>query len=327
MSTRDRAIWNYAPELPVQSAPFLRRPLRPAEILRHVVRTWQPLTPRVLMLLVAIAIWHWFSPSMEEARDLRAGWIAEIWIRNVVILTVVAGGLHLYLQNRQGDELRYDGRPFGKNKRLFLFKDQVLDNMFLTLVPCGIIATGWEVMGWWAYANDVAPLITFTQNPIWFVVLLALIPLWSVLFFSAHHWLLHRGPVYKHVHSWHHKNVNIGAWSGLAMHPVEQIVLYSDVLLFLVLPSSPVHFLYAQMHHTIGAPMSHTGHDAVKLPRRLRFELGDFHHQLHHRFIECNYGGPESPIDDMLDSLHDGTPAGDAHIAERRRRLSASRRS
>jgi hypothetical protein len=27
-----------------------------------------------------------------------------------------------------------------------------------------------------------------------------------------------------------------------------------------------VHFLFATMHHSLGAPMSHTGHDALRFP-------------------------------------------------------------
>ncbi|MYJ36969.1 MAG: sterol desaturase family protein, partial [Acidimicrobiaceae bacterium] len=188
-------------------------------------------------------------------------------------------------------------------------------------------ATVWESLGWWAYANGIIRHWSFSDNPVWFVVLLGLVPIWSVLYFGAGHWLLHRRLMYKHVHSWHHRNMNIGPWSGLSMHPLEQVILYSDLVLLLILPSSGVHMLFALMHHTIGAPMSHTGYDAVQLPARQRFELGDFHHQLHHRFIECNYGGLESPLDEMIGAFHDGTAEGDQMVTERLSRLSASRRA
>ena len=45
-------------------------------------------------------------------------------------------------------------------------------------------------------------------------------------------------------------------------------------------------------------------------------------HQLHHRFIECNYGGIESPLDDLIGAFHDGTPDGDQMVAERLSRRS-----
>ncbi|WP_428120494.1 hypothetical protein [Candidatus Poriferisodalis sp.] len=157
---------------------------------------------------------------------------------------------------RQGDSLRYDARPFGRNKRVFLFGNQVRENIFLTLVPAVVVWTGFESLLLWAYANGYAPSITIGDNPALFVVFLAIIPWWSVLYFSAHHRLLHTG------------------FDALLLGPQKR--------------------------------------------RQARFELGDFHHQLHHRFIECNYGGLESPLDEMIGSFHDGTPQGDAALAHRR---------
>ena len=279
------------------------------------------------MLVTAIVLWQWFSPSFDEAASFRPGWMLEIWVRNVVLVALAAGLPHLWLfvWRRQGDHLRFDARPLGKNKRRFLFGDQVKDNMFLSLVPATIIGSLWESLGWLAYANGHAPFIAFGDNPVWFIAFVLLIPIWSIVYFSIGHWLLHRGPLYTHVHSWHHKNVNLGPWSGLAMHPVEHVVLYGDVLLFLLVPSHPVHFLFAMMHHTLGAPLSHTGYDGIKVGGAT-LPVGDFHHQLHHRFIECNYGGPDAPLDEWLDAWHDGTPRGDAHIAARRRTLNEARR-
>jgi sterol desaturase/sphingolipid hydroxylase (fatty acid hydroxylase superfamily) len=40
---------------------------------------------------------------------------------------------------------------------------------------------------------------------------------------------------------------------------------------------------------------------------RLRLRLGTFHHQMHHRFFECNYGGLEIPWDKWMGSFHDGS--------------------
>lgn len=320
-------MWNHTPPLPLRSAPFLHWPIDLRALAVHLARSWRPLGSRVFLLAAAFVVWRWFSPSLSEAETVRFGWIARIWVRNIVLLLVVAGGAHLLLHRYrvQGDELRYDLRPMGKNKRVFLFHDQVLDNMFLTLVPASVIATLWESFGWWAYANGWFPRISFADHPVWFVLLIAVIPIWSANYFAVGHWILHRPVVYRNVHSWHHRNVNVGPWSGLAMHPLEHVVLYGDVVVLLLVPTAPVHMLFAIMHHTLGAPLSHTGYDAVILPGRLRFEVGDFHHQLHHRFIECNYGGIESPLDDWADSLHDGTTDGDRHIAARRRLLSAAR--
>ncbi len=319
--------WQHTPELPLRPAAFYRT-ISPVEIGAHLLRSWRPWGTRVFMLLVAWGIWEFAAPDLNDARSFSFGWMSQIWLRNIVLVAIITGALHWWLWIRKAQQdLRYDSRDMGRNKRLFLFDDQVKDNMFLTLVSAMLIGSLWESLGWWAYANGTAPTVSWESNPVWFVALFALIPVWSIVYFSITHWLLHRGPAYTHVHSWHHKNVNVGPWSGLAMHPLEHVVLYGDVLLFLVLPAHPVHFLFAMMHHSLGAPMSHTGHDALRLPGGARFELGDFFHQLHHRFIECNYGGPESPLDTAIDAWHDGTPAGDEATATRRRRLSAAKRA
>ncbi len=322
-----REFWNFTPPLPLRSAPFLHWPPRPLAIGRHLVRTWWPLSTRVFMLAVSFAVWAWTMPSPETASDLAPGWIAAVWTRNLILVAAVAGGLHLWLHvlRKQSDELRYDLRPLGRNKRIFLFGDQVADNVVLTLGPAVLAWTVAEVLMLWAYANGHAPTISWHSNPVWFVALILIIPVWSIVYFSIGHRLLHVGPAYRHVHSWHHKNVNVGPWSGLAMHPAEHVVLFADVIILFVLPSHPMHLYFVLMHHGLGAPMSHTGYDALLLARRFRFELGDFHHQLHHRFIECNYGGTESPLDEWLGSFHDGTSDGDRATAARRRELAATR--
>lgn len=317
--------WHYTPPLPIRSAPFLHWPLDLGATLRHLMRSWGPLTPRVTMLAIAIVVWGWFSPSGETTATLSLGWVAAIWARNLSLLLIVAGGLHLWLYRvrRQGDDLRYDARPLATNKRIFLFGDQVLDNMALSLGSAVIVWTAAEVLVLHGYSRGWITLTSFDANPGWFLAFIVLIPWWSVLYFSAGHRLLHLGPAYRTVHSWHHKNVNVGPWSGLAMHPVEHVVLFGDVFLLFLVPSHPIHLYFIMLHHGLGAPLSHTGYDAVILPGGLRYRVGDFHHQLHHRFLECNYGGPESPLDDLSGTFHDGTSDGEAIMAARRARSRA----
>ncbi len=163
-----RAAWNYTPELPLRSAPFLHWPLRPSPIARHIGRTWLPLRSRFFMLAVSFAVWAWFMPSLERTESFEFSWIFGIWLRNLILVTLVAGGLHVwfYVVRRQGDALL------------------------------------------------------------------------------------------------------LGPRAG----------------------------------------------------RQARFELGDFHHQIHHRFIECNYGGYESPLDELLGAWHDGTPKGAEVLVHRARK-------
>ncbi len=316
-----RKIWNYTPALPIKNAPYWEWPMKPMASALFLLKSWNPVGMRFVMLAAAAITWLFFSPDLERAQTLSFDWIAEIWLRNFVILVTVAGGLHLLLLKfrAQGDAYRYDMRPMMTGARAFWFKNQVYDNMFWSFVALQFWVF-FECMMWWAYANGWATLITFESNPVWFVLLIVLVPIWAGLYFYMHHRVLHMGPMYKHVHSWHHKNVNTGPWSGLAMHPVESFVLLTDVLVFLIIPSNPLHMLFLMFHHGIGAPTSHVGFDKVKTGV-LDLEMGDFHHQLHHKFFDCNYGTAETPWDEWFNTFHDGTPEGNELIKERRRKI------
>ena len=47
----------------------------------------------------------------------------------------------------------------------------------------------------------------------------------------------------------------------------------------------------------------------------------DIHHQMHHRYFECNYGSLEIPWDKFFGSFHDGTVEADKRMKERRIRM------
>lgn len=320
-----RRTWNYTPPLPLAVAPYWDWPLKPFASLLYLLRSWNPVGMRCLFLVGAIITWLFFTPELSRAETLAFDWISEVWIRNFIILFSVAGGLHLLLWRVgvQGNDLRYDMRPMMKNNRAFWFNNQVWDNMFWSFVALQFW-TFWECFMWYAYANGWATLITFKSNPLWFVMLVIFIPIWAGLYFYMHHRLLHIGFLYKHIHSWHHRNINTGPWSGLAMHPVESFILMTDTLMFLLIPAHPVHVFFLLFHHGVGAPTSHTGFEKLKVGKSAGIEVGDFFHQLHHRYFDCNYGTYETPWDIWFDTFHDGTAEGNQLIKVRRRKIWSS---
>ena len=40
----------------------------------------------------------------------------------------------------------------------------------------------------------------------------------------------------------------------------------------------------------LSAVFGHTGFDALLVKNKRCLAIGHFHHQLHHRYFECNYG-------------------------------------
>jgi hypothetical protein len=97
-----RRVWHYTPELPVVQAPYFERPFSLGASLRYLIDVWRPFNQRFLILMVAIVAWTWFTPSLERAREFQLDWMLEIGLRNLVIVLVVAGGLHLLLYTRSG---------------------------------------------------------------------------------------------------------------------------------------------------------------------------------------------------------------------------------
>ena len=316
-----RPMWHFTPDLPIKHAPYCESPLSIWASIKNELLAWAPTNVRFYALLVSLAVYTWFLPNLERTSQWQWDWVAEVLLRNYVIVIVVAGGLHLWLFTfkGQGDDSHYDNRPLATDSIRFDFRHQTRDNIFWTLVGVPI-GTLWECAMLWAYSNGYASLISFSEQPVYFVAIMMLIPVWSGTHFYFLHRALHLPLLYKWVHSWHHRNTNIGPWSGHAMHPAEHFGLYSDILIFLLVASHPLHLLFNLMLHTMNGPISHAGYDKLKVGP-LNIQVGDFFHQLHHRFFDCNYGVTITPWDKWFHSFHDGTPEGNKAINERRRKM------
>jgi len=173
----------------------------------------------------------------------------------------------------------------------------------------------------WAMSNGYAPMLTWAANPVWFIALFLLIPVWESFYFYWIHRFLHWPPLYRSVHALHHRNINVGPWSGLSMHPVEHVIFLGSVLIHWIVAAHPIHILYHMQYLTLTAATTHTGFEALLMKDRNRLKLGTFHHQMHHRYFECNYGSLEVPWDRLFGSFHDGTAASNARMQERRKRM------
>ena len=317
--------WNHIPQVPVGVSPMFALPPNFGAILRWTLRQWLVVTERSILVVISLLSWLFFQPSLEVTATLSADWIAALYIRNLLLMVAVAGGLHLYFYSRktQGDALRYDKRDLSDQKKIFSFKNQLADNMFWTLASGVTIWTLYEVLMFWAMGNRYAPVLYWSDNPIWFILLFLLTPIWiSFHFYWVHRWL-HWPPLYRLAHALHHRNTNVGPWSGLSMHPVEHVIFFSSILIHFILPSSPVHILFHMQHQSLTAATSHTGYEAMLIKYKKYLALGTFHHQMHHRYFDCNYGNLEMPWDKWFGSFHDGTEESHDAFKQRRRALLA----
>ena len=315
--------WNHVPEVPLRVSPFFCWPPRPAEMLRWLWQSWFLISEKLIILGVAVASYHWFQPPLAETRTFAFGWIAEIYVRNFLLIFAVAGALHLwfYTFSAQGRALKYDPRPLMVKGRQFTLGGQVRDNMFWTLGSGVFWWTLYEAVMFWALANGYAPMLTWAANPAWFVAIFLLLPVWESFWFYWIHRLIHVPFLYRHVHSLHHRNINVGPWSGLSMHPVEHAIYLGSVLIHFVVGAHPLHIIFHLQYFTLTAVTTHTGFQGLLIKDKDRLALGTFHHQMHHRYFECNYGSLEMPWDKWFGSFHDGTVEADARMKERRKRM------
>ena len=312
--------WHHVPDVPIRVSPFFSWPPDPRGMASWILARWLGLAENVIVLALAAISWVWFSPSLETAATLSPGWIALLWLRNMALMCLVAGGLHWFFYSRkgQGKRLKFDPRDLMKGGRQFTFGGQVRDNMFWSLGSGVAQWTGYEVLLLWAMGNGWAPVLSWQDSPIWFVLLFLLTPVWISLHFYWVHRALHWGPLYRLAHALHHRNVNVGPWSGLSMHPVEHLIFFSSVLIHFLVPAHPLHILFHLKHQALTAASSHTGFENLLVRDKRRLALGTFHHQMHHRYFEVNYGNLEMPWDKWFGTFHDGTV--DAHEALKDRR-------
>lgn len=313
--------WHYAPDVPVATSPVFSWPMRPFLALKWVLKSWFVLTEQSVLVGICLVSWFFFAPDLEIAQQFAWGWVLEVWARNVALMLLVAGGLHLFFftLRRQRNDLQYDTRALRDQAKTFTFGSQVRDNMFWSLASGVSLWSCYEVVMLWVMANGYVPVLYWGDNPVYFVALFLLIPIWiSFHFYWVHRWM-HWPPLYRLAHAVHHRNTNVGPWSGLSMHPIETMLFFSSVLIHLVLLSHPLHVLFHLQHQGLTAATSHTGFEAFQVGDKKFVALGRFHHQIHHRYFDCNYGNLEMPWDKLFGSFHDGTDA--AHDAMKQRKM------
>lgn len=315
--------WNFHPGTPVRNNPLFAWPPQPMEVLRWYGAFWLVVSTTTLSLLVGlVAIWLW-APSLSDTAKIGVGWIIAIWLGFLIPHSLLAGGLHLWLYRwrGQGIERKYDKRGQASNNGTFTFRAQVWDNMFWSLVSGISTATIYTCLWFWAAGNGYAPVATFAENPVWYLSWFLVMPIWGSFHFYWVHRLLHQPALYKHAHALHHRNVNVGPWSGISMHPLEHFIYFSSLLIHFVLPSSPLHVLFHVYTFTLHPICSHSGFDGLIAGGRKRAQLGDFFHQLHHRYFECNYGTVEMPWDKWFGTFHDGSAKATTDTRARKKRM------
>ena len=315
--------WNYHPDLPLPDKSIWQWPPSPRSIGGYFARNWLRLSEFMILFLMGVFCWFFLYPSLETTKTFALGWIAQIWLTNLGVMIFAAGGLHWYFYTRkaQAKTLKFSHRDMMRENRTFKFGDQVKDNMFWSLTSGVAQVTFFQAISLWLMANGYIPTITLTSKPILFCAIIFALPVWSAFHFYWVHRLLHVPFLYTRVHSLHHRNINIGPWSGLSMHPVEHFLYITSLCIHWIIPSSPLHIAYHVMYLGPGAAMTHTGYESLLIKDKRQLEIGTFYHTLHHRYYECNYGNQEMPWDRWFGTFHNGTEEGTVETRARKKRM------
>ncbi len=322
----------WAPDKLIEYPAVFVWPPNPLGLMRYILAVPGYIFPwHLAYAVMGVLVWLYLTPPMETMQSFAISWVAYIFARNIVMITVIYGATHLWLYTfkRQGTEFKYNGRWPAKGSGVFLFKSQHVDNLIWTYLSGVPIWTAFEVVTLWLFANGYIPYISFEEHPFYFIALFALVPLWRELHFYLIHRLIHARALYQLVHKTHHNNVNPGPFSGLSMHPIEHLLYFSCIAVHWIVPSHPVHMFFNLMHAGYSPLAGHAGFYKFKIGKNRYMDATGYLHYLHHKFFECNYGGGSIPFDKWFGTFHDGSKEAElrmkARLRERGKQLAEQR--
>lgn len=314
-----RGEWK--PETLPEPSPLFGWPPQLVKIIKYVPRglLWPV---NVIIAAIAVAAWLWLTPSLERTSTFAFGWIAQLYLRNAAILLVVAGGLHLrqYTFRAQGIRYKYSDKWLATNDSKFLFRNQTYDNIFWNFASAVVFWTAYEALTLWMFSNGIIPMVTFNSHPVYFILIMFSVVLLRPFHFYWVHRLIHWKPLFRMCHYLHHKNINIGPWSGLAMHPLEHFIYFTGVVFHWIIPSHPIHAIFHLMHAGLSAPMGHIGFDELVGKRDKGVSTEFYFHYLHHKYFTVNFGDEVVPLDKWFGSHHDGSEEAHSEMLEKRKR-------
>lgn len=103
------------------------------------------------------------------------------------------------------------------------------------------------------------------------------------------------------------------------MHPVEHLLFFSGGLIFLVIPSDPLHIVIYYHLVVMSTAMDHCGFGRLVLPGGREIDFDFYMHYLHHKYVEVNYAADTTfPADVWQGTFYDGTKEG-LEVVKRRR--------
>lgn len=185
-----------------------------------------------MYLATTVFVYTYTNPPLEICKEFSSTWLIPLYLRNLVLLWMFAGGWHLLfytmkVTDQDGLDRKYDKKWPAAHKK-FMFGHQTYENVFMSCTSGVLIWSAYEALFFRMWAHSTIPVyLDWTHNPAfvpdwvpaggWSFFVLFCTPFWREFHFYWIHRFSHWKPLYKSVHYLHHKNVNPGPWSGLSM--------------------------------------------------------------------------------------------------------------
>ena len=269
---------------------------------------------------MAFLVSRYLLPDLTVSRSLSLSWVLPLFLRNYLIMLLVAGGLHLYFftYRGQGKRLKYLAREDFEKSGKFSFRSQLRDNIFWSLASGATIWSIYETGYLWALGNGSGPSVLHSGTPIGIRSLVAvythtcLLPFLSdspVAALAAA--LQKRAPVASSEYShW--------PWSGMSMHPV--LIYISSVLVHFVIPSHPIVFLVHIYSRCLGPAFSHSGFEKLLVKDKVAIDSG-LSPSIASSLFQATTVRSTAPWDRWFGSYHDGSDEATVRVREQRRRM------
>ncbi|TGL56570.1 fatty acid hydroxylase family protein [Leptospira ognonensis] len=114
-------------------------------------------------------------------------------------------------------------------------------------------------------------------------------------YFYVTHRLMHHKKIFKHVHLVHHLSTNPSPWAAFSFHPFEAVIEAGIVPL--IISFMPVHgiaififLLYMTFLNVLGHLAFETFPKGFVRNGLTNWHNTTTHHNMHHKFFNCNYG-------------------------------------
>ena len=157
-------------------------------------------------------------------------------------------------------------------------------------VPAGVIAWGWNNLGWTLVYRDISDYSLWWWPVSIFIALFA----HDTWFYWTHRWM-HTPKLFKAAHAVHHASRPPTAWAAMAFHPWE--ALTGAVVIPVLVFALPMHISAIAVVLTVMTVMGVTNHMGWELFPRIvvngllgKWLITATHHQRHHDEYRGNYG-------------------------------------